>query len=432
MITALPSISEAVAKVRPGQLDPLELVEYCLERIERFEPQLHAWVVVDADGARRAAKRLSEWSQRGEPSLPLHGIPLGVKDIFDVAGMPTKAGSPLREQHVAKTDAPVVARLREAGAIILGKTVTTEFACFDPSPTRNPWNLAHTPGGSSSGSAAAVSAQMCMAALGSQTGGSITRPATYCGVAGLKPTFGAISLNGILPLSRHLDHAGIIARDANDLEAVYCAVSGWNQPPTTDEPPKLRLIHDYFFEQADRLLLAATSDVLSRLGPNFPDASRRLPSTFAQVHTMHWRIMAVDAAVVHREQFRASPATFGPKIASLIEEGLRVPAVDYAAALEHREEFIGDMRMLFETSPIAVTPATPTTAPAGLETTGDPRFNSPWSYCGFPTVSIACGLADDGMPFGLQLIGRPGSESQLLRAAAWCEQRIGFRSEPPL
>src|SRR3954447_3644898 len=201
MTSELPSIAKATHDIREGLLRPIDLVEHCLAQIEQLESKVKAWVLVDSAGARREAQRLAKLQEDGEDLGPLHGIPVGIKDIIDVAGWPTKCGSPLREGHLASRDAAVVAALRKAGAIILGKTVTTEWACFDPPPTRNPWNLDHTPGGSSSGSAAAVATEMCMAALGTQTVGSIIRPAAFCGVSGLKPGFGELSMDGIAPLT---------------------------------------------------------------------------------------------------------------------------------------------------------------------------------------------------------------------------------------
>ena len=193
----LGTITSAAAALRRGETTPGELVEQCLARIACYEPQVKAWVSVDAEGARKTAALLHSEFLQGHDRGPLHGIPIGIKDLIDIEGWPTQAGSPLRREHRAECDAPLVARLRAAGAIILGKTVTTEFACFDPSPTRNPWNLTRTPGGSSSGSAAAVALGMCYGAVGSQTGGSIIRPASFCGVAGCKPTHGAVSLAGV-------------------------------------------------------------------------------------------------------------------------------------------------------------------------------------------------------------------------------------------
>ncbi|MBI3836526.1 MAG: amidase, partial [Planctomycetia bacterium] len=220
------SLVEAAAAIRRGDSTPLELVADCCTRINRFDSQVHAWVVVDASAAFQAAERLTRELADGWWRGPLHGIPLGIKDLVDVEGFPTRAGSPLTETAPARQDATVVARLRAAGAIILGKTVTTEFACFDPSPTRNSWNLANTPGGSSSGSAAALALSMCLGAIGSQTGGSITRPASYCGVAGCKPTFGRVSRSGVVPVSFHLDHVGPMARTAADCAVLLKAIAG--------------------------------------------------------------------------------------------------------------------------------------------------------------------------------------------------------------
>src|SRR6476661_2462189 len=225
MLSEMPSIAKAGHDLREGTLRPSDLVEHCLKRIEQLESDVRAWVSVDVTGARREAKRLDALQDDGEWLSPLHGIPIGIKDIIDVAGWPTKCSSPLREHHIAERDAAVVAFLKKSGAILLGKTVTTEWACFDPPPTRNPWNLERTPGGSSSGSAAAVATDMCMAALGTQTGGSIIRPAAFCGVTGLKPGFGELPLEGIAPLTLHIDHVGPIARRVSDLYVVWQALA---------------------------------------------------------------------------------------------------------------------------------------------------------------------------------------------------------------
>jgi aspartyl-tRNA(Asn)/glutamyl-tRNA(Gln) amidotransferase subunit A len=448
-----PNISEAAKLIRRGELEPLELVDACLDRIRKFDSLVQAWVVVDADTARREAERLGQMACRGDYLGPLHGIPIGVKDIFDVHGLPTKAGSRLREGHVASSDATVVARLRQQGAIILGKTVTTQFACFDPSVTRNPWNLNHTPGGSSSGSAAAVAMGMCLAALGSQTGGSITRPASYCGVAGLKPTFGAVSTRGVVPVSFHLDHVGVIAPCVEDLLIMFAAIADrpllesidvlsgeddkrgteiFDRKRSTENPPRLYVIEDFFLEQADDSGRQATRAAIGKLVGDNTVQSLPLPDSFGEVHTMHRRIMAVEAAEVHQQQYTADPSAYSPFIASLIEEGLSIAAVDYAAALKHQQQFRQAINAMFPAGSIALTPATKTPAPATLETTGDPAFNSPWSCAGLPTVNIPCGLAPDGMPCGLQLVAALNSESHLLAAALWCEHRLGFHASPPV
>src|SRR5581483_8684604 len=222
------TLSEAVRRIRTRELSPLELLESCLEQIDRFEAEIKAWVTIDREGALRQAKLLSVEALAGTFRGLLHGIPVGIKDIFYTAGMRTTAGHSAMAQFVPQFDSAVVERLRRAGTIILGKTPTTEFALLAPTPTRNPWNLAHTPGGSSSGSGAAVAARMCPAAIGSQTGGSTIRPAAYCGVVGFKPTFGRVSAFGMIPLAYSTDHPGIIAREVNDLALILQALAGYD------------------------------------------------------------------------------------------------------------------------------------------------------------------------------------------------------------
>lgn len=433
----LPQIPAAMDLIRQGQLYPRQLVDHCLERIRRFEAQVHAWVCVDERGAIAEADRLGDLARQGRWLGPLHGIPIGVKDIIDVAGLATEAGSPLLRGRVAEHDAPVVARLRAAGAIILGKTVTTEFACFDPSPTRNPWNLEHTPGGSSSGSAAALALEMCMAALGSQTGGSIIRPAAYCGVAGLKPTFGRVDTAGVVPVSRHLDHVGPLARSAVELWTMFAAMTGAEDQtldlPPLSAPPTISVIGEFFLQQADdavRDVMVTASDALLKSGAQLQMLS--LPESFVLALAMHRCLMAVDAAETHFQTFTEHQDSYGPRVRALIEDGLSTLAIDYALALRHQEQFRRDMEAIIRGDVIAATPATPTAAPAGLDSTGDPSFNSPWSHAGLPSVTIPCGLTPAGLPCGLQLISPPNQEHRLLSVAAWCEQALAFRAAPSL
>lgn len=455
MISSLPTIAKAAEQIRAGEISPLDLVECCLAQIEQYEDRVHAWVLVDADRAREEAERQAAMLREGVDPGPLAGIPIGIKDIIDVAGWPTKAGSPLREGHVAEADARLVQYLRDAGAIILGKTVTTQFASFDPPPTRNPWNQNRTPGGSSSGSAAAVSLGMCMAAIGTQTGGSVIRPASYCGVAGLKPTFGHVSLDGVVPLSMYLDHAGPIARCVKDLSAIYETIHRLiltRQGVTFDrpsvmpsiarfgiehlgsEPPprKFHVIESYFMEQASPEVLATTRLALAKIQDAWSEErSIPLPASFADVHTLHYRIMAYGAAEYHGPSYTANQSAYAANIAKLIEDGLATSHEDFLAALKHQLRFQSDVDAMLSDGSIAVMPSTSTTAP-NLDTTGDPKFNSPWSYAGVPAITIPCGIAADGLPCGLQLVGARDSEAKLLQAAAWCEERIGFQSRPAM
>src|SRR5438105_2612796 len=232
------TIHKAAEEIRQGRLSPSELLDECLSQIDRYEPKVQAWVFVDRENARAQCDALTQELKHGQYRGPLHGIPLGIKDIFDVFDWPTAAGSQLWKQSIARRDATVVGRLRQAGAVFLGKTVTTQFASFDPRLTRNPGHLDRTPGGSSSGSAAAVACGMCLGALGSQTGGSITRPASYCGVAGLKPTFGRLSCEGVVPLAPSMDHVGPIAGCVRDLAILLQTIAGADprDPNCADHP----------------------------------------------------------------------------------------------------------------------------------------------------------------------------------------------------
>ncbi len=434
MISSLPSITKAADAVRHGSLTPIELVEFCLERIRRFEPQVRAWVSVDESGARREAKRLAESARRGEIVGPLHGIPIGIKDIIDVAGWPTKCGSPLREDRIADSDAELVTRLRNAGAIILGKTVTTEFASFDPPLTRNPWNLDRTPGGSSSGSAAAVALEMCLAATGTQTGGSIDRPASYCGVVGLKPTFGSVSLDRIEPLSWHLDHAGPIARCVEDAAIMFQIMSHHSPPPMSQATsPSLTRLSGFFDEIADeeiRRAFAVAIERLQKAGVAI-DFRSDTPVSFEDILVSHRCVIAVDAAEHHRAAFATSKAKFGPRISSLIEEGLRAAAVDYSAALRHQARIQSELAPLFANRQVLIMPSTTTAAP-NRDSTGDPAFNSLWSFTGLPEITIPCGLTSDGLPCGVQFVAAAGNESRLLSAASACEAILGFHARPPI
>ena len=443
------SIYAASRDIHNGVLSPAALLEQCLERVEKYEGRVRAWVVLDRRGAGEQAERAAEEMRRGSYRGPLHGIPIGIKDIIDVANLPTAAGYRPWAQNIARRDATVVARLREAGAVILGKLATTQFASFDPSPTRNPWNMSRTPGGSSSGSAAAVACGMCFAALGSQTGGSITRPASYCGVPACKPTYSRVSVDGVLPLAPSMDHVGPMATCVRDLATVLEAIAGPDprEPGPSSRPvpnylahmdrasrpPRLGRLRGLFDERAEacmRGMMDSTCDKLASRGASIHE--RALPAAFSSVIHRHRVVMAVEAAVYHKDRLARTPEEYGPNITTLLSEGLACSAVEYARCKEHQAALSRDMAACFEDVDALIMPATTGPAP-DIKTTGDPAFNSPWSYTGLPVVSIPAGWTADRMPLAIQLVGPQFGESELFAAAAWCESTLALESvEPPI
>ncbi|HTI49333.1 MAG TPA: amidase [Planctomycetaceae bacterium] len=424
-----PSSDETIHGVaealRKGGRTCVSIVEGCLQQIDIWEPRLRAWVSVDRSGALRRARELDADLAAGRDRGPLHGIPLGIKDLIDVAGWPTAAGSALLANEIATADAPLVNRLREAGAIILGKTVTTQFACFDPSVTCNPWNVERTPGGSSSGSATAVATGMCLGAVGSQTGGSITRPASFCGVAGCKPTFGLIPTAGVYPVSHSLDHPGPIARSVADLALlmeVLADQTGLDSAPSL--PPHIGRLHGMFDEKTElamRQAFESTCRILAAAGAHFGDAV--LPDSFRDVLSAHRQIMLYELGEVHRERFAAHPDDYLPGIRGLIEEAARIPDEKYKLARSHQNRLRMEIAGCFQNYDVLICPATLGPAP-DLSTTGDPSFNAPWSYTGLPTVSFPIALSPDGLPLAIQLIGRADGEASLFQAARWCENIV--------
>jgi Asp-tRNA(Asn)/Glu-tRNA(Gln) amidotransferase A subunit family amidase len=435
------TLHAAADAVRQKQTTPLELLDACLANIERWENKVHAWVFVDRQLAREDAKRLTEELKRGQYRGPLHGIPIAVKDIFDVFDWPTAAGSKLWANSVARQDASIVANLRAAGAVFIGKTVTTQYASFDPPVTRNPWNLERTPGGSSSGSAAAVACGMCLGALGSQTGGSLTRPATYCGIATMKPTFGLLDADGVMPLAPSMDHPGPMGRCVADLAILMQGMAGgrwvgdtwswWENytAPEKTEPPTLGRVRGLFDERAEPSVRTMMDDVSAKLHAKGATVIEHgLPALFSEVVSRHRMVMAVEAAGYHEHRLRRHPDDYLPKIRSLLEEGLACPAPEYARTKEHQRRLKEEM--VWQDVDVLLTPATTCPAPAA-DTTGDPAFNSPWSYTGLPTVSFPTGHFADGLPLAIQLVGRANEEKPLLAAAAWCEQVLGAKPLNP-
>jgi aspartyl-tRNA(Asn)/glutamyl-tRNA(Gln) amidotransferase subunit A len=420
--------------LREGRTTCIEILSGCLAQVDQWEPRVHAWVVLDRERSVEQARALDEELRNGNDRGPLHGIPIGIKDIIDVAGLPTGRGSKRWAQSVADSDASVVKNLRRAGAVIMGKTVTTPYAWIDPPATRNPWNVERTPGGSSSGSAAAVACGMCYGAIGTQTGGSITRPASYCGVAGMKPSrnhlvnYGA----GIKPFAPSLDHIGPIARTVGDLQLLFDGMQEPERriepdaPSSAEHPRRLGRLRGFFDRRADVAVRSVVDDLVAALAAQGVEiAELDDPIDFEQVIRDHRTVMATEAAGVHSEWLDQFPDDYPPRIRDLILEGRSVRGVDYFRARERmvptRNKLLKALRE--KEREFWITPAALNTAP-DPSTTGDPAFNSPWSYTGLPTVSLPIGLASDGLPVAIQLIGWAYRDGALLNAAEWCEQAI--------
>ncbi|HZO40068.1 MAG TPA: amidase [Methylomirabilota bacterium] len=437
---------DAARAIREKVLSPVDLVDALLERIDRIDAGVQAWALLDRDGARMAARQAADEAARGVFRGPLHGVPFGAKDIFYSAGLRTEAGSKVMAGFIPDYDAAAVARLKGAGAILLGKLHTTEFATYDPAPTRNPWNLVCTPGGSSSGSAAAVAARMIPLSLGTQTIGSNVRPASYCGLVGLKPTFGRISTRGVMALSYTQDHVGLMARSVEDI-ALGLAITAGHDPedpsssraPVPDyvtaltrrRAPRVGVLRE-LFERATPEVADITAQAVNRLaraGATVDEA--KLPPTFRAVYSGAYLVTRSDTASIHAERFAVKADLYRPAIRSAIEMGMLIPGDLYVRALRIRRQFRREMAPLLDRYDVLLTPTTPAPAPEGMAT-GDPRFQVPWSFSGLPSITLPCGLTTTGLPLGIQLVSAAFTEASLLSAAAWCEDVLGRASAPSL
>lgn len=440
--------AEAARAIARREHTAVELAEACLNRIEALDERLLAWVYVDRETVLADARQADAAVAEGRPLGPLHGVPIGLKDIYYTAGIPTKAGSEVYKDFVPDYDATSLTLLRKAGALMLGKAVTTEFACLDPSPTYNPWNPAHTPGGSSSGSAVAVAARMCPAALGSQTVGSVLRPAAYNGVVGFKPTFGRVSRHGVVPVSWNLDTVGWLARSVEDAALLLQVMAGPDvaDPVSSREPvgdylsaivepgpPRIGLLRRYFYEGADaesRRRLDAVAEQLAEAGAEIEEIP--LGESIDSAYADQRLIMAVEAAAFHEPMYRRQAEDYQPKLRAMLAEGLEVDGIDYSRALERRRQFTTDMQEAAKRCDVLLTPAAPSPPQADRTNTGDPAFQGPWTSCGFPAIALPSGLAESGVPLGIQMVASPFAEARLLAAAAWCEDVLDVSLNPPL
>ena len=433
--------AEAAGLMRAGRVTSVELVESCLGRIRDTEPQVEAWIYLDPEYALRQAKESDEWRLSGRPTGGLHGVPVGLKDIIDTADMPTENGSVLHAGRTPSRDAAVVERLRAAGAVIMGKTVTTEFATRTAGKTRNPHNPGHTPGGSSSGSAAAVAAGMVPLSLGSQTGGSTIRPGSYCGVYALKPTHGLVSRHGMFQLSRSLDHVGLFARTIEDLALLLEEVAGYDErdPDTrargrgpyravaAEEPPIEPRFGFFRTGRWDRIAedaQAALAEVVEHLGGRVEEFE--LSASADELAEWHRVIMDSEVAVNLRREWETGRERLSAPLRARIEAGHAVRAPEYLAARAAAGPLIATFTELFEQRYDAIlTPAVDGTAPAGLESTGEPTFCTLWTMLGLPSVSLPLLQGANGLPLGVQLVGPRHADGRLLRTARWLVESVG-------
>lgn len=396
--------------VSPDALTP------ALAALDSHEPEVHAWVVVDkAVAARDAAVA------RG----PLAGRVLGIKDIIDTDDFPTEYGSSIYRGHQPRAGAAVVAMLRAGGAVCLGKTVTAELALFHPGPTRNPRRLSHTPGGSSSGSAAAVAAGMADLALGTQTAGSVIRPASFCGVFGFKPTFGAVPVAGIKLVAPSLDTAGLFARDVATLTAAWAALGGrapraGGRPPTFTVAPATDWAgaHPDSVRTAEAAARQAAADGASV-------SERALPSAWEQLSARQPIVQAYEACRTLAWERRNHEAELSEGLRGILEWGDAIERDEYLEVLEEAAAARRDVEAVFAGADVLLTLAAVGEAPEGLASTGDPRFARLWTLLGWPTISVPGLVGGTGLPIGVQLVARPHDEHTLLAAAAWLGERLG-------
>ncbi|MGI9384194.1 MAG: amidase [Methyloligellaceae bacterium] len=436
-LTAL-TAADAARRIAEGEITSEALVTACLERIAQTEETVGAWAHLDAELALAQARQADQWRRQGHMVGPLHGVPVGIKDIIDTADLPTENGTAIHAGRQPGDDAAAVQALRDAGAVTMGKTVTTELAVFHPGKTRNPHNPEHTPGGSSSGSAAAVASGMVPLAVGSQTNGSMLRPAAYCGVFGLKPTFGLISRSGVLSQSPPLDTLGVFARTLEDLGLIADCLTAFDARDTAMWPrsrprlrdtamgdvpvtPMLAFVKSPVWDHADDVTKEAFAELADVLGEQCDEVE--LPEVFDKTVELHRTIMLADIAKSYGPLHEKAPDKISGTLAGMIEEGRSILAVDYNLALEWQSALYAGLEQVFERYDAIVTPSAPGPAPKGLDATGSPIFNTLWTYTGVPAVNLPI-LEADGLPLGVQLVGPRREDGRLLRTASWLVRHL--------
>lgn len=438
------TVKEAVAAMQGGDIAPEDYVAAHLERIDATEDRVGAWEALDRTSAIAQAKRAAKLTPAERSRLPLYGLPIGVKDVIDVKGFPTCADFAPYRDIARDRDATVIQRLREAGAILFGKTTTTQFAWGqDPSKTRNPRNLDHTPGGSSSGPPAALAAGHIQIGVGTQTASSLLRPASYCGVVGLKPTYGRLSCYGVLSTSWTSDHPGYVTRSVRDAAVALQVTAGYDplDPHSAKLPvddfvaaaeaphkPRVAVLRDYLdrakpevregFEAAIRTLSAAGADIVEV----------NLPVPLDVILALHWATSNAEGAANHTEQFRRHAEHYRPTVRSNFEVGSLIPAVAYIQARRVHRHIRPELEKMFANVDALIAPTSSDLAPplsaGGPKPLGDTTFQVMSSAFGYPTISLPAGGRADGLPYSIQLIAPPFAESKMFGVAAWCESAL--------
>ncbi len=429
----------AAARIGSGLLSSRELVTACLGRIEASDANIGAWAHLDPENALAQADALDRIRQKGLPMGPLHGVPVGIKDIFDTAGMPTEFGSKIHRGRQPDRDCAAVARLRDAGAVIMGKTVTTEFAFLNPADTRNPHDASRTPGGSSSGSAAAVAAGHVPLALGSQTNGSTVRPASFCGIYGFKPSYGVISRSGVLETSVTLDQVGLFARTLEDVAALCDVVAGYDPRDKASYPyPRPQCLHGAraqvpakpdlaYFDLPYRDLMSSDAtngldEVLERLG----DRVKKYPAPdmFSRAIDCHRIIHEYEIARNLEREIAEHWDDISDTLKPVLERGRALSSKEYTEAVQLVATARAEFADMFNDIDAVITVGAAGEAPLRTSGTGDPVFCTIWTFCGLPSVSLPLLAGSQGLPIGLQLIGSYQGDDRLMRTAHWVEQQL--------
>jgi Asp-tRNA(Asn)/Glu-tRNA(Gln) amidotransferase A subunit family amidase len=415
------SASEAVRRMADKRLKARELVEACLDRIDKREGQVHAWEALDAEGALKRAEQLDK---RARPVGPLHGIPLAVKDIISTKTLPTTCGSPIYRDYVSGKDAACVTKLVKAGAIVLGKSVTTEFAGGHAGKTHNPHNLRHTPAGSSSGSAAAVADFMAPIGYGTQTSGSVIRPGAFNGIVAYKGTYGWADLTDVKTYSRSLDTLGFFVREANDL-ALIRAAYGHAPADPPKQPPRIGFCRTRWWDMADasnRKNLETAARTLRAAGAKVREWT--MPESWDALIAAHNRVMTKEATLHYAPERKRFPHLLSPGLTQQLETGDAVSRLQLVDAKKRKRRALRELAEIWSKFDLLLVPAARGEAPAGLGYTGDPIFNRYWTFLGAPCVALPFNSGPFGLPLSVQLVGRMGADDQLIAWARWVEQRL--------